>query len=131
MIAEFAHKAQKKISGLQNEDDIRWFTNELETQIHGINSQTSNDSSKNAELDNLGTDIWNTCVRLGYDEDLRKAPIAKALIYARVFAFQIMVLSYGTSRNEYSDLVRMSKLALKTSKSCLGRQNVQLEVTAP
>lgn len=83
----------------------------------------SNNLQRNDQLNSLGIDVWNTCVSLSYDEDLSTGSLARALVYTRIFAFQLLVLGQCTGSNEPGDLSRLAKIALKTGKACIGKHD--------
>lgn len=122
-LAAFAHKIKKQLPDLKDKDDIRRFTDELEDQTRAMKLHPSNDLQRNNQLNSLGIDVWNTCVSLSYDEHLCTGSLARALVYTRVFAFQLLVLGQCTGNNEPGDLSRLAKIALKTGKACIGKHN--------
>ncbi|RYP55629.1 hypothetical protein DL769_010097 [Monosporascus sp. CRB-8-3] len=86
------------------------------------------DSHRHRKLDTAGTNLWNLCTQLmrqGQDESPPTAK-SKLLTFARTFAFFALALAQGSDANALGDLVRLAKLAVKSSKSCIEAEQFQL-----
>lgn len=121
----FAQDAQSKLSTLKEESEICYLIDGFETQIRATKAHTTQGTKRNEQLASVGTDLWNLCIRLNQDSDNHEASMRKVLLWARVFAFQILVIAHGTECSQPNDFIRLNKLAIKTGKSCIGQVHVK------
>lgn len=117
----FAHELLKKLPNVKDESGSQKLIPELEHQIRGIKSYASHGAHRYEQLDALGTDLWNTCIRLNRDNEDATALVRKTLILARVFAFQILSLAQDIGDTNSGRLIRLAKLAIKSGRSCIGK----------
>ncbi|KAK9417597.1 putative Meiosis protein SPO22/ZIP4 like-domain-containing protein [Seiridium unicorne] len=123
-IIAFAQDMHEKLPNLKDESDVRHVIDELENQIRTLKSHTLQGPRWNDQLDLVGTDLWNTCVRLTHNSNEHSASVRRALVLTRVLAFQILVLAQGTNSNEPDRLIRLAKLAIKTGRSCIDANEI-------
>ncbi|KAK9785215.1 putative Meiosis protein SPO22/ZIP4 like-domain-containing protein [Seiridium cardinale] len=124
-IIAFAQDMQEKLPNLKDESDVRHVLDELENQIRTLKSHTLQGPRWNDQLDLVGTDLWNTCVRLTHNSIEHSASVRRALVLTRVLAFQILVLAQGINSNEPDRLIRLAKLAIKTGRSCIDAHEIE------
>lgn len=74
------------------------------------------------QLGAAGVVLWNLCTQLKRDQDGQLSPSQrKALVYTRVFAFLMVTLPELGSQSELRILIRCSRLAIRTGRSCIGK----------
>ncbi|KAI4860640.1 SPO22-domain-containing protein [Hypoxylon rubiginosum] len=121
-IISFCHELEKQLSSKNGEQSLKNLTDELENQINAVKSYflKSPGSHRHAQLDNIGTDLWNRCVQIKRQDDGEAAPERKKLLtLARVFSFLILALAQWGDHNTPGDLLRLEKLAIKAGRSCI------------
>lgn len=124
-LVDFALELQKTLPAPKSPSDIRYLTDELENQIRAIKSCTLRGGQRHEQLDSTGTSLWNLCTRLKREEyDDSASGIHKVLIYTRIFAFLILALAQWGDRNAPNDVIRLTKLAIKTGRSCIGKLQI-------
>ncbi|RYP44678.1 hypothetical protein DL768_008881 [Monosporascus sp. mg162] len=129
-ILSFCQELQKQLPSISNQLDVRNLTNELENQICAIKTYSLRNPDQHGyqKLDTAGANIWNLCTQLmrqGQDESPPTAK-SKLLIFARTFAFFVLALAQRSDANTPGDLVRLAKLAVKSSKSCIEAEQFEL-----
>lgn len=125
----FCHELEKQLSSKNGEQSLKNLTDELENQINAVKSYflKSPGSHRHAQLDNIGTDLWNRCVQIKRQDDGEAAPERKKLLtLARVFSFLILALAQWGDHNTPGDLLRLEKLAIKAGRSCIGIVHLRL-----
>ena len=95
-------------------------------------------AAKASQFDSLGTDLWNGTTNLQRDlEEHRRDPRARQgapsdnVASLRVFGFYLLDVAYRASPKRAKDAeqrLRNFKLALKTSRSCLEQNELELSV---
>ncbi|KAI5864321.1 meiosis protein SPO22/ZIP4 like-domain-containing protein [Durotheca rogersii] len=96
---------------------------ELENKIHAVKSYflKSPGSYRHSQLDSAGTDLWNWCVQIHRQSEGEASPTrTKLLVFSRVFSFLVLALAQRGDHNTPGDLLRLEKLAIKTSRSLNG-----------
>ncbi|RYP22519.1 hypothetical protein DL765_001577 [Monosporascus sp. GIB2] len=130
ILTEESLELQKKLSSISSQLDVRNLTHELENQICAIKAYSlrNPDSHRHQKLATVGTNLWNLCTQLmrqGQGESPTTAKF-KLLTFARTFAFFVLALAQGSGANTLGDLVRLAKLAVKSSKSCIEAEKFEL-----
>ncbi|XXG97783.1 hypothetical protein Hte_004096 [Hypoxylon texense] len=121
-IISFCHELEKQLSSKSSEQALRNLTDELENQINAVKSYSlkSPGSHRHAQLDSVGTDLWNRCVQIKRQDDGEAVPERRKLLtLARVFSFLILALAQWGDHNTPGDLLRLEKLAIKAGRSCI------------
>ncbi|KAI1381649.1 SPO22-domain-containing protein [Hypoxylon crocopeplum] len=121
-IVSFCHQLHKQLPGNNGEQALENLTDELESQINATKSYSlkSPGSRRHAQLDSVGTDLWNLCVQIKRQDDGGFSPArSRLLTFARVFSFLILALAQWGDHNTPGDLLRLEKLAIRTGRSCI------------
>lgn len=128
-VIDFATNVQNKLPSLTNGDDIASMTGELESQIKVIKSSGIRDPGhqRHQRLDSVGTSLWNICTRVKRLEDGDSgSAMKKMLTLTRVFAFLLLSTAQPANHSTPSAAIRLSKLAIKTGRSCIGKLQISL-----
>jgi hypothetical protein len=121
-LPEFAQELQGTLADLKDLKDTSHLTDELKKQIQILKSSTLRKPQRHEQLDTVATVLWNTCIRLKREDDNdTSSSTRKVLIYTRVFAFLMLSLAQWTERNTPYEMIRLAKIALKASRSCIGK----------
>ncbi|KAI1780407.1 SPO22-domain-containing protein [Hypoxylon cercidicola] len=121
-IISFCNDLQKQLQSKHSEQTLKNLIDELENQINAVKSYSlkSPGSHRHAQLDGIGTDLWNRCIQIKRQDDGEAFPERKKLLtLARVFSFLILALAQWGDHNTPGDLLRLEKLAIKAGRSCI------------
>lgn len=84
-------------------------------------------ASKCEEIDGIGTSLWNLCTRLRrkYETD-NPNDVPRILLFARIFAFQLLDGALEVSKSTTAHTLRLMKIGNKAAKNSLG-ESQQIE----
>jgi hypothetical protein len=77
-------------------------------------------SAKYEDLDRSGTTLWNLCTRLKRSDEPNNQQKPLVLAMTRLYAFLMLDSGQNSGKGNFTNGVRVMKVALKTAKNCLG-----------
>lgn len=124
----FAKDIQRRLNARQNDllDDDALRKN-IQDNIQDLRTARL-EAYGHRELDNLGTELWNTCTRLKRENNdhNEEATAHKALLLnIRVFAFQLLdAARWSKNETTATQLFQLLKPALKVGRSCISKKEI-------
>ena len=113
-VADFASSLADRLG---NEAKDSLLDSQLQSHITTLRtSGTVISSSRAADLDGAGTELWNTVIRKKRSNDQYNE---KQLCLARVFAFYLIDSASAHNHKKPESCIRLLRLANKVVKSCL------------
>ena len=123
----FVREMQATLPNLNDPSRLQALVDGLEKQIRTIQRYNlkNTGSEIGEQLGAAGVTLWNLCTHVKRDQDGQPSPVQrKALVYSRVFAFLVVTLPGLGSPSELRTLVRYSRLAIRTGRSCIGKSQM-------
>ena len=105
-------------------NDAETLAGEIDEHIHSLrNSRLASGGHDNHSLEKAATDLWNHCTRLRHEGGCEKPQRIRILIlHGRLLAFLALELArWSETESTWATAAHLLRIALKTSKSCLGK----------
>ncbi|KAL3427171.1 hypothetical protein PVAG01_00680 [Phlyctema vagabunda] len=129
-ILTFVGRLIEQLPQAVSEERLTDLHNEVETQISKFpNKLGASASARASEFDGSGTELWNATTRLRREkESMGSKTVPVLLVMTRVLAFLLLSCAHDHGRSLLTNVVRLIKIGLKSSRGCIEGKQYDLAI---